>query len=607
MNEAKTGLPETKNRPRTFRLWLLLIAALFLLLLTLTQFLPGGTRTFSDWVPPLLFLFTVSLAIATALLGAWFVLRPPSWRRKFKRLLFAFACILVLFAVLSTQELLQVWNVWFSSPNLEIESTFNNQAHAASLESVSDTNSVRVNIDASRVVRTVDPRLFGINTAIWDPLLDTPETVSALRELGLQLLRFGSFSDSYHWADGTFGPNSGPAPTSFPNFMHMATNLGAQVIITVNYGSGTPEEAADWVRFANITNRCGFRYWEIGNENYGDWEHDENSRPHDPVTYATRAKEYIRQMKAADPAIKVGVVVTENWAERAGVPISALKKCNLRAFIVEGYQGWTPKMLATLKLLGVAPDWVSVHYYPQGLPGCENDARLLQSTRKWTALAAPLRQHLKNYFGDAHTNVEMLCTENNSTPQNTGKQTTSLVNGLYLADSFGQISQTEFNSFIWWNLRNAQDRKSNNSPSLYGWRQYGDHGIMSGNETRYPTFRVFELLNHFAHGGDQIVRATSDNKLLSVYAAKRVDKTLALLIINKSPQTVMNAKISIASFQPQPQATIYSYGIPQDEAARTGAASEEIAQSTFTTASKEFTSTFPPYSVSVMVLSCAPR
>src|ERR1019366_779976 len=57
----------------------------------------------------------------------------------------------------------------------------------------------RVRVDAGQVVRTVDVRLFGINTAIWDGLLDTAETVSALRELGVQALRFpgGSLSDEY--------------------------------------------------------------------------------------------------------------------------------------------------------------------------------------------------------------------------------------------------------------------------------------------------------------------------------------------------------------------------------------------------------------------------
>jgi alpha-L-arabinofuranosidase len=602
MNEAQEG-PGEKNRLRVFRLWLILAAAIFLILLTATQFLPGGTRSFSDWLPALAFLFAVSLATATVLAGTWWVVRPPFSRRKLRRLAAAFAGFVILIAAFYAKAL---WKEWFAGsrlPHSGSESTLKEPAFEPRSALASVTNKVRANVDATQVVRTVDARWFGINTAIWDALLDTAETVSALRELDIQILRFGGFSDSYHWADGTFGSNSGPAPTSFFNFMHLATNLGVQAIITVNYGSGTPEEAADWVRCANVTNRCGFKYWEIGNENYGSWERDDNLPPHDPVTYATRAREYIRQMKAVDPSIKIGVVVTERWTERAGVPIDSLRSGNLREFIVEGYQGWTPRMLATLNELGAMPDWVSLHYYPQSWPGHENDARLLQSSTKWAALAAPLRRHLKTCFGAAHTNIEMLCTENNSVSQNTGKQTTSLVNGLYLADSFGQISQTEFNSFLWWDLRNAQDRNSNNHPSLYGWRPYGDHGIMSGNDTRYPTFYAFKLLKFFAGGGDEMVHAASDGRLLSVYAARRADRTLALLVINKSPQTVMNVTFSIAGFQPQPDAKIYSFGIPQDQAASTETGSPDIVQTNSSSAATEFSCAFSPYSATVVILS----
>jgi hypothetical protein len=126
---------------------------------------------------------------------------------------------------------------------------------------------------------------------------------------------------------------------------------------------------------------------------------------------------------------------------------------------------------------------------------------------------------------------------------------------------------------------------------------------MSGNDVRYPTFHVFKLLKYFARGGDKIVRATSDNKLLSVYAARRADKTLALLVINKSPRIMMNANFSTASFQPRSEVTIYSYGIPQDEAARTGIGSPEIAQSKFAAASGEIAFVAFPYSATVMVLS----
>lgn len=41
---------------------------------------------------------------------------------------------------------------------------------------------------------------------------------------------------------------------------------------------------------------------------------------------------------------------------------------------------------------------------------------------------------------------------------------------------------------------------------------------MSGNNTRYPTYYAFKLLKFFARGGDRMVQAGSDNKLLAVEA-----------------------------------------------------------------------------------------
>ena len=93
-------------------------------------------------------------------------------------------------------------------------------------------------------------------------------------------------------------------------------------------------------------------------------------------------------MKAADLAIKIGVVVTVSWKERAGVLLDALKQMQIGTFVTQGYQGWTPTLLATLKQLGVTPDFVICPRYPQNISGFENDARLLQSTARWTADAA---------------------------------------------------------------------------------------------------------------------------------------------------------------------------------------------------------------------------
>ena len=64
--------------------------------------------------------------------------------------------------------------------------------------------------------------------------------------------------------------------------MRAIEGVGARAMITVNYGTGTPEKAAAWVTYANVTKSLGFRYWEVGNECYGSWETDANTRAHDP-------------------------------------------------------------------------------------------------------------------------------------------------------------------------------------------------------------------------------------------------------------------------------------------------------------------------------------
>jgi hypothetical protein len=120
---------------------------------------------------------------------------------------------------------------------------------------------------------------------------------------------------------------------------------------------------------------------------------------------------------------------------------------------------------------------------------------------------------------------------------------------------------------------------------------------------RYPTFYTFKLLQWFARAGDRIVRSSSDNKLLAVYAARRINGSLALLVINKSPSDALTANFSIANFRPAPSASVYDYGIPQDEAARTGFGPQDIAQTVFSSAAPQFSRVFPPYSATVIAFS----
>jgi len=468
---------------------------------------------------------------------------------------------------------------------------------------------VHVNVDASQVLRVADARWFGLNTAVWDSYFDTTNTSAALAELGTQLLRFpgGSLSDIYHWATNsswdagqkTWAQWSSISGISFTNFIHIATNAGAQAIITVNYGMGTSNEAAAWVRCANITNHLGFKYWEIGNECYGTWETDSNAVPNDPYTYAVLAKNYMAQMRTADPTIKIGVVA---------VPGEDSYSNNATHFAVNPrtgttHYGWTPVMLSTLKSLGAQPDFLIHHVYPEY--GSDNDQILLLSSGNWPGDAADLRQQLSDYLGSGGTNVELLCTENNSDSGPEGKQSTSLVNGLYLADSLAQLMKTEFNSFIWWDLRNGSDYDGDFNSGLYGWRNYGDLGIINGPSTRHPVFYAFKLMQFFARPGDTILNATTDYALLTAYASRKADGSVALLVINKDRYATLTAQLALTNFLPWTNAFVRSYGIAQDEATRTNSAipgAQDIATNHFAVSGTNLSAIFPPYSLTLLTI-----
>ena len=460
---------------------------------------------------------------------------------------------------------------------------------------------VHLSVNATQSVRVADARWFGLNTAVWDGNYDTPTTLAALRECGWTTLRFpgGSLSDDYHWASNKTGTNTWQWQTSFAKFLHVATNLAAPVFITVNYGSGTPAEAAGWVRHANVTNHLGIGYWEIGNECYGTWETDSNTFPHDPYTYAVRARDYMAQMRAADPKIKVGVVVSPGEDSNAN-GYTSHPATNSRTGTA--HHGWTPVLLATLKSLGATPDFLVHHRYPEWT-GQESDPTLLQSSTAWAGEAADLRQQIRDYFGTNGANIELLVTENNSNSGDQGKQSTSLVNGLYLADSLGQVMQTEFNAFVWWDLRNGTDTNGTMDSLLYGWRTYGDLGMINGLNTQHPTYYAAKLMQYLARAGDSILPATSDYSLLATYAARLASGAVNVLVINKHPSATLTAQIALNGFLPAATNTFRSYGIPQDEAARTGVGSPDLATNTLTGAAASFNCALPPYSLTLLTLA----
>jgi len=514
-----------------------------------------------------------------------------------------------------------------------------------------------LSINANQHVRTADPRWFAINGTMWDSYFDTSQTLMLLTNMGIRAIRLpgGSLSDTYNWVENESVGNNWQWMTSFANFIDIVTNIEAETMITVNYGTGTPQEAAAWVAYCNAATNStvslgtdqyrtnwhtagfwaslraqaplatddgmnflrlnrpapmGCKYWEIGNEIYGTWEEDSNTntpfQAHDPWTYAQRFESYYNLMRAVDSTIKIGAVAspgatayanyTNHWAVD---PVTG----------VTNY-GWTPVMLAYLKTFHATPDFLIYHNYPQ----CDavSDAGLLACTTSWAPTAANLRQMITDYMGAATgSNIELVCTEYNNDACIDNKQTVSLVNGLYKLDSLAQVMQTEFNGLFWWDLRNGVATDGDMSSDLYGWRMYSDQGVvypdavLAGSDP-YPTYYTTVLMTHFAQAGDTILSSSSDWPLLTTYGALRQNGSLTVLTINKDPVNTLTGQVSVAGFTPAPGGAVYSYGIPQDDAAETGAGSPDVAQTGLYITGTNFTYAFPPYSATVMVLSPPP-
>jgi hypothetical protein len=193
----------------------------------------------------------------------------------------------------------------------------------------------------------------------------------------------------------------------------------------------------------------------------------------------------------------------------------------------------------------------------------------------------------------------------------------SLVGGLFEADNVGAVLQTEFNAFLRWDLHNGQSDLTNPDNAEYGWRTdpntgdfLSDGGVVNGavvppNYNCYPSFYCLKLMQYFAQGGDTVLTATNDYELLGTYAVRRTNGTLTMLIVNKSSSANLTAAINLAGYVPSSNATLYSYGIPQDQAAESGIGSLDIAKTAISGVGTNFLYTFPPYSANVLVFTPA--
>jgi len=193
-------------------------------------------------------------------------------------------------------------------------------------------------------IAPVDPRIFGgflehMGRAVYEGVYDPGSTLAdadgfrtdvlaALRRLRFAVMRYpgGNFVSGYHWEDGV-GPrehrpvriekawdSTEPNHVGTDEFMALCRKMEWQPMLSVNLGSGTAEEAGNWVEYCNgssettyggrrAANGCpepyGVPLWCLGNEMDGPWQIGHCS----PEEYAARARAAARSMRTVDPSI----------------------------------------------------------------------------------------------------------------------------------------------------------------------------------------------------------------------------------------------------------------------------------------------------------------
>ncbi len=367
---------------------------------------------------------------------------------------------------------------------------------------------------------------LGLNVAPWDYIyaadvsagggLDVIQPLLRAADIGLLRYGGGSYADYYDWQSNTdiqtciwgnpFGSFTGaphPYDTTAPftgascdstdslpfdQFSAQAKAIGAQSFATVNYGSGTPAEAAAWVSHSRGTPTDSVALWEVGNENYGCWEVNnwlaqppenfQGYKPNDFTTvngvfenptcpqviqgdaqgtqtlatsYAVNARPFLAAMKQADPAARLGVP----WAFGSDVGGAAVPDNAEWNNTVLGRDG---------RYIG----FVDAHYYPFSFGGSTgggnpSDQQVLQALTGVPALYRQIRGELDAYDPRAQVVVGETGVSNNETTT-----VCTPAGALFAAGDVLSWLAAGAQSVDWWDMNNYGNTGASCTSPDYG-------------------------------------------------------------------------------------------------------------------------------------------
>jgi len=423
-------------------------------------------------------------------------------------------------------------------------------------------------IDADRTVHETNRRkLTGSNIALWNQPweLGDSELLGYVRELKPAFIRIpgGSWANHYYWngngvrtgeseidlsklKDGVWEVDySGFAPgfnvegeerLPISDGFHGAWDVkqlhdfveafGARAIVTVNLGTGTPEMAAEWVRWANRKNNYNVQYWELGNELEGRWELGHILSDGTEMTgevFARRFLEFAKAMKAVDPTIKTGGPASSN---------------DRGAFIEE-----------LLRDAGDEVDFISFHTYP-----VENRIRkeedFFGEIFELEKATSRFRGWIEKYQPDRKDEIELAITEWNSKVVE-DRVTADLMNGLWCAMWVGEMFRDGISFANEWDMMTATPTGGH---GLFYFEQFDfeqsgvpqeemDRQFQAFDPPCIPKGQYWALYLWSRYMGDRMVASSLDGAKNLYTAVTRSDDAMQVMFVNTSRDAVQSVRL----------------------------------------------------------------
>ncbi len=429
------------------------------------------------------------------------------------------------------------------------------------------TSSVTVNIDRSLVLTKIPNSIYGNNANGWmTQIITQPSLMESITNLKPNIIRFpgGSTSDIYFWnalpntppadapanllnASGAsnpagywYGQNTADWTISVDSYYKLLQQTNSKGIITINYGyarygtganpvAAAAHLAADWVRYDNGRTK----YWEIGNENFGDWE----------AGYRIKTADN----KDGQPEYATGQLYGQHFKVFADSMRKAASEVGTNIYIGallfdSAPESWATNTVKTwnsglLPAAGASPDFYVVHNYYTNYMTNANAAEILATPE---AVTKKMGDFIKQSVANTAQTSKPIALDEYNIFSTGSKQQVSHINGLHAVMVLGESLKNNFGLAARWDLAN-------------GWDNGNDHGMFNNGDEpdgvpkwhARPAFYHMYFMQRFF--GDRLVSSVSSDADIVSYATSFTSGEMGVVLINKGANS-KTAEVKVENF-----------------------------------------------------------